>query len=94
MGTLTTPDATSLSAVEFEVPCNALVVPCEYPARWGLWLSHTVGECNVTHTICDMHKPMVDAVWRAAMDSFPRHCLRCREPVSRKLEDNVKWIAL
>lgn len=94
MTTKETPSSISLEEVEFELPCEVSVAPCELPARWALWLAHTVAHCNVTTNVCDLHKKMVDELWRAAIALQPPACPHCGQPIGDRLEDNMRWIRL
>lgn len=95
MTTMTTPDVTSAAEHEFALPCQAAAdTGCEQPASWAGWLAHAVGGCNITTTVCDMHQKLMDEVWLAAMEFQPTTCPHCGEPVSRNIDDNLKWIRL
>lgn len=98
----TDPDShtVTLAGHEFAVPCQAgKSQPCPCEAKWALWMSHTHGDCNVTSTICNMHKMLVEAVIAATFANVPRDipcrpCPKCGEMASPRVEDNVRWIPL
>lgn len=91
-------DTTAVGEHEFSTPCfgkDGSGGQCEQEASWALWLSHTIGGCNVTTYTCDFHKKIVDTLWRKYTPKYEGvTCERCRQVMSGSYDDNVRWIAL
>ena len=88
------PDTTSLGEQEFTVPCTASRDSCDLPARWAVWVAHTMKGCENTATCCDYHKKLMDELWRDEMKYVPKHCRHCGADISPVLEDNIRWMPL